>query len=328
MGDIGQAYFRSELETRRQRLEAAASSYGRMGEVERLIREVDAALARMDNGTYGLCEECHEPVEMNRLLADPLVCMCLDHLNPEERRTLERDLELAVRVQSSLLPTCNVNTHGWETCYHYEAAGPVGGDYCDIVRTGNGDGGLFFLVGDVSGKGVAASLLMSHLHAIFRTLLAAPLAVEELMDRANRVFAQSTMSSSYATLACGRGLGSGDLEIANAGHAPPILIRNGEIWTIKPTGLPLGLFGHGHYAAERYRLNPGDSLLLFTDGFTEARNTAGEEYGLEGLMEAARRNARLRVEAMAKACLDDFNAFLNGAPRHDDLTLLVVRRAA
>ena len=127
----------------------------------------NAALARMDEGTFGTCETCHDSVEKERLLSDPLIRFCLDHLTHEEQRALESDLELAARIQKGLLPPPEMSAAGWQVRYHYEPLGPVSGDYCDVLES---DSGLLFLFGDVSGKGVAASMLMSHLHATFRSL--------------------------------------------------------------------------------------------------------------------------------------------------------------
>jgi sigma-B regulation protein RsbU (phosphoserine phosphatase) len=107
----------------------------------------------MDMGAYGLCETCHEPVEPERLVADPLLRFCISHLSAEQQEALQQDIELAVRIQTSLLPSRHLRSGGWEACYHYEAAGPVGGDYCDLIAPASG--GMLFMIGDVSGKGVA-----------------------------------------------------------------------------------------------------------------------------------------------------------------------------
>jgi len=100
--------FRDQLMDRRRRLESAVAGKTPSGDVARLLVEVDAALARMDGGTYGLCEVCHDPVEIDRLIADPLVRFCIDHLSPREQRALEDDLALAARIQRSSCPkpTC------------------------------------------------------------------------------------------------------------------------------------------------------------------------------------------------------------------------------
>src|SRR6202040_713669 len=182
-----------------------------------LLSEVDAALSRIDQGTYGICETCHDPVEKERLLNDPLVRFCLDHLTREEQRALESDLELAARIQKGLLPPPELSAAGWQVRYQYEPAGPVSGDYCDVFES---DGGLLFLFGDVSGKGIAASMLMSHLHATFRSLAGTDLPLDHMVAAANRIFSESTMAGQFATLVVGRASRDGSVELVSAGHLP------------------------------------------------------------------------------------------------------------
>jgi len=168
------AFLNNQLEERKRRLEAAMALSTQKAGLAGLLREVDSALERMAEGTFGICQECHESIEQDRLLTDPLVCYCLDHLTPPQRDALQRDLDLAAQVQRNLLPRTGLTAGGWETSYHYAPFGPVSGDYCDLIPF---DGQLFFVLGDVSGKGVAASMLMAQLHALFRSLtgLALPL---------------------------------------------------------------------------------------------------------------------------------------------------------
>src|ERR1051326_2085783 len=136
-------FARDQLIQRRQRLEQAIESDG-SGRLGSLLEEVDAALSRIDEGTYGICEYCHESIECERLVADPLVRVCLDHLTRQERSALEQDLELAAQVQQGLLPASRkIERDGWHICYHYEPAGIVSGDYCDVIDAGGG--GLDFV---------------------------------------------------------------------------------------------------------------------------------------------------------------------------------------
>lgn len=319
---------RQQLFDRREKLERARPTLPRSDELSRLLRDVDAALERIDNGTYGLCEVCHDPVEPDRLAANPLVRYCLAHLTSAEQRALEQDLDLAGRVQHALLPKTNLSFGGWETCYHYEPLGPASGDYCDLITADDGD--LLFLLGDVAGKGVAASVLMSHLHAIFRSLVSLQLPFEELMARANRIFCESTSGEHYATMVCGRADASGEVEICNAGHCPPLWVRSSEAISVPATGLPVGLFSSTAYSTTRLAMGRGESLLLYTDGVTEARDPSDAEYGTARLSRAlAAANARGSSAAdLVSACLNDLLAFRSAAPRTDDLTVLAIRRAA
>jgi len=170
MAAISDQFLRTQLEQRRQRLETGIALSPENSPLVRLLEEVDSALARMEKGTYGLCETCHDAVERHRLIADPLIRYCLDHLTAEQQRALEQDLELAARIQRALLPRQDLRVGNWQVHYHYEPAGPVSGDYCDLIHSDGEAGDLLFLLGDVSGKGVAASMLMSQLHAMFRSL--------------------------------------------------------------------------------------------------------------------------------------------------------------
>ena len=318
--------FRPQLIERQRRLEAARAAQPASRDLARLLEEVDAALARMAEGTFGVCETCHEAIEPERLAADPLTRFCIDHLSESERRALERDLELAVEIQTSLLPQRQFQAGEWETWYQYNPAGPVSGDYCDLIPA---DGaGLYFFAGDVAGKGVAASLLMSHLHAIFRSLAPFGLSVEEMIARANRVFCESTGAAEYATLLCGRAGAGGAIEVANAGHCPPLLIHRGGAEDIEASGIPMGMFCSVEYPARRIKLDPGDCLVVYTDGLTEARDASDREYGFERLASVLARCHGLTAQAIAERALADLRQFLSGSRPSDDLTVLVLRRNA
>lgn len=317
---------RSELMSRRGRLESAAGSERGGGEIARLLAEVDEALQRLDAGTFGLCETCHDAIEEDRLLADPLIRYCLDHLTPEERRALELDLDLASRVQGEMLPKGDLRTAGWEASFHYEPAGAVGGDYCDLVPSRADGGDLVFILGDVSGKGIGASMLMASLRAILRTLVDSGLPLVALMERANRLFCESTLPSHYATLVLGRAAASGELEICNAGHLPPLVVRRGEVMAVESTGIPVGIFCSTRYDVRRLSLGRGDGVLLFSDGLSEARDAAGSEYGVEPLARRLRESEDLPPRRLIEACLGDLRAFRRGSARGDDLTLLALRR--
>jgi sigma-B regulation protein RsbU (phosphoserine phosphatase) len=328
MNAVRKIDLRQRLLNRRQRLQTAVDEFKETEQLMRLLKEVDSALERMDKGSYGLCEVCQEPVEEERLVADPLTRNCLGCLTPDQQRALEQDLDLASRIQAQLLPNKNLSFNGWEAYYHYEPAGPVSGDYCDLVSPESDRGDLFFLLGDVSGHGVAASMLMAHLHALFRSLIAVGLSAEQLVERANRIFCESTISADYATLVCGRAGKSGEVDLCNAGHCPPLLIREDEIISLEATGLPVGIFSSGQYSAKRVQLVPGDNLLLYTDGLSEAQDRADAEYGVQRLAGLVKGSHELTPQALTQACLEDLKTFLAGAPKTDDLSIMVIRRVA
>jgi sigma-B regulation protein RsbU (phosphoserine phosphatase) len=316
---------REQLLDRRQKLEVAAIGYRQDDELTRLLREVDTALQRMDDGTYGICDVCHEPVESERLIADPLTRLCIDHLSPHEQRALEEDLELAGRIQTGLLPQPSQKIDGWEIAYHYQPAGVVSGDYCDVISDGNQN--VLFVLGDVSGKGVAASMLMAHLQAMFRTLISVGLSLEQMIERASRVFCESTLPTHYATLVCGKTNPSGLVEVCNAGHLPPLLFQAGTVRQIDATGLPMGIFCNEHFTVNRMQLERGDTLLLYTDGFSEATNAGGMEYGFERLARLFSQYHDLPPHALLDACMRDWLSFGDGRRTKDDVTLMAIQRA-
>lgn len=315
---------RQQLVDRRHQLERAAAADQADLQVQRLIHEVDAALSRMDDGTYGLCEVCHQPIENDRLISDPLARLCLEHLTVQQRRDLESDLGLAAKIQKGLLPHSPFRHKGWEAAYHYEPASIVSGDYCDLITAPGGD--LFFALGDVTGKGVAASMLMVHLQAMFRSLIPLGLALPELVAQASRVFCQSTLPTHFATLVCGRAGASGELEICNAGHLPPLLISDRRVDEVAATGLPLGAFCDEQFATNRLRVEPGQAILLYTDGLSESRDRSGGMYGSDRLRDLARTLRGLTPGQLIGTCLKDLAVFRQGIPAGDDLTILAIRR--
>lgn len=316
---------RPMLLDRREKLAAAARSMEDRY-LNELLAEVDAALAKVQMGTYGLCETCRDPIEADRLRADPLARFCLDHLDAKERLAHQRDLELATQIQAKLLPPADLSLAGWETHYCYEAAGPVGGDYCELIQAEGGKS-LFFAVGDVAGKGVAASLLMTHLSAILRSLLSLHMALPEVMSRANRLFCEGTLAAHYATLVCGRA--SGDrLEVCNAGHCPPLVLRQDRVQRLDFAGLPLGMFCTMEYPVEPVRLADGDSLILYSDGVTEAVDGSGMEFGEERLIACIRERSAHPAKELARGILQSVSEHRGGRAATDDLTVLVVRRPA
>jgi sigma-B regulation protein RsbU (phosphoserine phosphatase) len=319
-------YLKEELLKRRQKLQTAISTTKGPEILVHLLCDVDAALEKIAKGKYGLCETCHEPIENERLVVDPLIRNCIDHLSPEERRMLEHDLDLSYQVQKVLLPKQNLTFGRWATAYYYEAAGPVSGDYCDLIIPQDEDDALLFLLGDVTGKGVAASLLMAHLHAIFRSLIKLNLTINQLLEQANRLFCEGTMSRHFATLVCGRANTSGEVEICNAGHCFPLLVRKDSVERIQSTSLPLGVFCAGQFITKKVNLAPGDSLFLYSDGLSEAQNKSHIYYGEERLIALISKRSVLSPQELINACIEDLINFQSGAPKTDDLTMMVIHR--
>jgi sigma-B regulation protein RsbU (phosphoserine phosphatase) len=315
---------REQLLDRRARLEGVLGRND-TAQLNHLLQEVDQALQRIDVGKFGVCEVCHDPIESERLLTDPLMRVCLGCLSPAQQRALEYDLELAAQIQNGLLPPPDLSIPGWEVSYHYRAAGVVSGDYCDLMS--DGKGGLYFVIADVAGKGVAAAMLSANLRAMFRTLIPLNLGTEQLLAHASRLFCESKLPTQYATLVFGRTTATGELEIVNAGHPPALLVQQSGITVFESTGLPLGMFCNQQFTASRSLLGPGDTLVLYTDGISETQNLAGEEYGNQALRALIEQKGLCCPENLVAACREHLDAFRGACERHDDETLLAVQFA-
>ncbi|HET8644960.1 MAG TPA: PP2C family protein-serine/threonine phosphatase, partial [Vicinamibacteria bacterium] len=182
------------------------------------------------------------------------------------------------------------------------------------------------LFGDVSGKGVAASLLMSHLHAIFRSLAAEVPAVSDMVARANRIFCNATTGNVYATLVCGLLEQDGRMEIVNAGHPSALVLGSRGLETVAGTGLPVGLFCGGDYASASRKLDRGDVLLLYTDGLSEARGTDGSEFGAQRVAAVLERSRGASAQGVVDAVLAELAVFRQCRALDDDVTVMAVRR--
>lgn len=317
------AVLREQLLERRDKLQEARPRIGFDPDFSRLLSEVDAALARFDTGTYGLCEECHDPIEPERLIADPLIKLCLGDLTQKELDRIQADLVLAAEIQKGLLPKReDLSCEFWSVDLAYQPAGVVSGDYVDVIRQ---NGELYFILGDVSGKGMAASILMSNLHAMFRALIPLNLPLCDLVKRANSLFCESTLANQYATLICGKLNGQGELEFCNAGHLPPIIVGESGTVQLESTGLPLGMFCDSSFVSSGAKLQPGETLLLFSDGVTEANNEAEEEFGVLRLIDTLKEGASSAPTQILTNSVAAVSDFRGRAMRNDDLTMMALK---
>ena len=241
------------------------------------------------------------------------------------RQRMAQELATAVQIQRSLLSeppavagvACVARL---ETCYE------VGGDLYDLhLRP---DGHLVVVVGDVSGKGMGAALLMSSILSSARVLYDDCHDPAELVTRLNAVLHRSTDSSRFVTLFVGcLDPAGGALHYCNAGHDPPLIVSAGGLRRLEATGIPVGILGDYPYTAASATLAPGETLALYSDGIPEA--LCGQEFfGNERLAEALRVAAITpALDEAARSVLADVEAFAAGTPRADDITLVLVRRA-
>jgi phosphoserine phosphatase RsbU/P len=241
-----------------------------------------------------------------------------------EKRQLEDDMKKAAEIQRRLLPDGPPILPGYDVAGSNHPCRSVGGDYFDYVQTG---GQLYLALGDVSGKGTGAALLMTVLRAAVRAHWT-EYEPAEAVGRINRTVCQNVPDGKYATFAMARlDPESGEIRYVNAGHNPPILVRaDGRIEELKEGGMVLGMFEPVPYVHGDAHLDPGDTLVIFSDGVSETWDKQGEEFGEERLARTIAASRGLRAAAIEAGILAEIDAFSGGAKATDDRTLIVLKR--
>jgi sigma-B regulation protein RsbU (phosphoserine phosphatase) len=244
-----------------------------------------------------------------------------------EQEKVRRDLALAAEVQRRLLPPEPPRNEAVTLTAFTLPARTVGGDYYDFVDLGRD--GIGVAIADVSGKGIAAALVMSVVQASLRVIASERgLTASALATRMNRFLHQSTGANKYATFFYAQiADGARRLRYVNAGHNPPYLARRSdagvEISELTIGGTVIGLFPEVPFEDATIDLCPGDVLLAFTDGVTEALNDAGEEFGTDRVRELLHANAQLSAAEIAAKLSDAVREWIGGAEQHDDLTFVI-----
>jgi serine phosphatase RsbU (regulator of sigma subunit)/uncharacterized glyoxalase superfamily protein PhnB len=243
----------------------------------------------------------------------------------EAERRAAQELDIAKRVQARLFPQHLPPLETLDYAGVCIQAREVGGDYYDFLNLGQSRLGL--VIGDTSGKGIGAALLMANLQANLRSQSAIAMQQpQRFLQSVNRLFSENTTDSAYATLFFGEYDDcSRRLRYANCGHYSPFLLRrDNKLERLNSTGTVLGLFREWDCSVEECALQPGDILALYTDGITEAFDGVGQEFGEERLVEALRRNRHSPAQAMLTAILEEVQAFSENK-QGDDITLIVAK---
>lgn len=243
-----------------------------------------------------------------------------------ERERMERELELATEIQQRFQPSAPPKVEGYQfqgisfSCYE------IGGDYYDFIAR-DGDR-MVVALGDVSGKGTAAALLMSSLHAAIHAQISAKSSLDETVVSVNQYLVENTPANRFVTLFIGElDLRTGLIRYINAGHNPPLVGKvDGTIVQLDSGGLPLGLMAAAQYDAGELVLGSGDVLVVYSDGVSEATNLADEEFGMERLKAVVKANTQSSASGLRDKVESALSAFTQNAPANDDITLLIVKR--
>ena len=245
-----------------------------------------------------------------------------------QQERLERELQLAMEIQQRFQPTAPPIVPGYEfqgisfPCYE------IGGDYYDFIQ--RDDGRLVIALGDVSGKGTAAALLMSSLHASIHAQTGSHDTLVETISAVNRYLADNIPSNRFVTLFYAElDPESGALSFLNAGHNPPLIVHSaGTVEQLASGGLPLGIKANADYREGRTTLQQGDVLVIYSDGVTEAASPSGEEFGPTRLYEVVSRNVDASAAGIRDRIESALTKFSQGTQAADDITLVIVKRQA
>jgi serine phosphatase RsbU (regulator of sigma subunit)/catechol 2,3-dioxygenase-like lactoylglutathione lyase family enzyme len=302
---------------RRVRYQRAAADQ-QPGEGEPIWGGVFTRFKDVDGNSFALVgfDEVSREVEALRRVT-------IEKLEIERRAT--RELEIARQVQARLFPQRLPPLQTLEYAGACIQALQVGGDYYDFLDLGRERVG--FVIGDIAGKGIAAALLMANLQANLRSQCAiASDQPERFLQSVNRLFFENTEESAYATLFFAEyDDASRRLRYVNCGHFSPLVLRlDNTIERLDSTGTVLGIFEQWDCEVGECRLDPGDTLALYTDGITESRNDAGDEFGESGLVDALRRHRELPSEALVAAIVREVQKF-SPHEQHDDITLIAAK---
>jgi sigma-B regulation protein RsbU (phosphoserine phosphatase) len=246
----------------------------------------------------------------------------LDEESQTVNERLQRELQDAKEIQEALLPKVLPHIDGFEVAVAWHPARTVGGDYFDVLKFSEEH--TAFCVADVAGKGLPAALLMSNVQAVLKSFASESRAPGELCARVNSIVCDNIVLNRF--ISCFYALldtRNRKLSYSNAGHCPPMLMREGRCLRLKEGGPVFGIFPNPSYQQDEIELRAGDSLVLFTDGITEARNCAGEEFGEERLQELLTSGQALPATELRERIMAAVNEF-SGGHVEDDMTLIVL----
>lgn len=257
------------------------------------------------------CKRCH-PRTLEALL---------------EKGRMEEELKLAADIQHRLRPAAVPKIDGWELAGLSFSCREIGGDYYDFIERPEKNR-IVIALGDVAGKGVGAALLMASLHAAVRAESRNGAPLSQVMREINRYIFDNTATDKFLTLFYAvLDPATGMLEYSNAGHLPPLLARrSGEVLRLDGSGLPIGVLAEATYPEQAVRVEPGDALIVYTDGLREATRDGREEFGESRLVALVQESRGCSAAALCQQIDAGLADFLGGSPPMDDRALVVVKR--
>jgi RNA polymerase-binding transcription factor DksA len=276
--------------------------------------------------TFGVCEVCQGGIESSVLEVDYTTAICLSCLSDDERHQLETELELSQTVQRALMPQESPAIPGMEVAAFSRPTQIVSGDYFDFIPLEDGSYGL--TIADAMGHGIAASMFIASLQATLHTLLPESQSPTAVLERINRFYLHNVNYTTFVTMFLGIfNPRTRLLTYFNAGHHPPMLVRSGshEVTWLPPNGAAIGIIEDYKIEPSQVQLGPGDVLVLYTDGITEAIDAYSKEFGHERLGELALKYADSPIGEIISMLRQELAEFTDSRPPVDDITLVVCK---
>jgi len=265
------------------------------------------------------------PNETAQIVFGMLCVLFVLGLELKDKLLAKDELAEGRAVQIALMPTEHPTLAGWETWLFTAPANDVGGDLVDYLRID--DDRIALTLGDVAGKGLPAALMMAKLQATLRALSPVTESLSELGSRLNGIVCRDGLPSKFASLVyLELGAGTGDVRMLNAGHLPPLVLREGELEELDRGDAAIGIMDGARFRERTVHMETGDVLIVYSDGLTEARNEIGRFFGEERLRDLLERMRGFGVKSVGEQLLRAVDRFENGARRHDDLSMIIVKR--
>jgi hypothetical protein len=265
------------------------------------------------------------PAETAQIAFGVLLLLFVLGLELKDKLLAKDELAEGRAVQIALMPTEHPSLPGWETWLFSAPANDVGGDLVDHLRLDEEH--IALTLGDVAGKGLPAALMMAKLQATLRALSPVTDSLSELGSRLNRIVCRDGLPSKFASLVyLELEANAPRLRMLNAGHLPPLVIRKGAVEELEHGDAAIGIMDAANFRERTVEMAPGDLMLVYSDGLTEARNEIGRFFGEERLYDLLDRLRDISARGVGENLLRAVDRFENGARRHDDLSMIIVRR--
>jgi len=246
-------------------------------------------------------------------------------LELKDKLVAHDELKAGRAVQQALMPETRPHVSGWDIWLFTRSANEVGGDLVDFMKITDKRFGI--AIGDVAGKGLSAALLTAKLQATLRSLVAESTSLSSLGEKINQIFCRDSLRNIFASLVyCEVAPGSGSVRLVNAGHIPPLILRAGRVDKLEKGGVALGIMPGAMYEEQNLGLEGGNTVVIYSDGLTEARNAAGEFFGEHRLLNLLTPLGGFAAEQVGERLVHDVDRFVGATKMHDDLSIVIVKR--